>query len=351
MRSRQLVAYLQATARPAKLHTHTRPTPTHVNFHAAPTMTPTLTPTLTSTLPSPTFRLVCNQPASYCGFATRSPTLTSTLIPTMTPTMTPTFRLVCNQPASCCGFATRTALCFLCFPGSQTRPRELAGCKPARTWESAWKSSWKPAHPRWERRRSVLPNMPFRPAKQHISQAKAQPPAKRPMLSRQLVAYLQATARPAKLHTHTRPTPTCDDFHDDPTMTSTLIPTMTSTLPSPTFRLVCNQPASYCGFATRSPTLTSTLIPTMTPTMTLVCNQPASCCGFSTRAVLCFLCFPGSQTRPRELAGCKPARTWEKRGRNVETRSPTLASTFTHVNLHADFHLKPGRLSIKIVRT
>ncbi len=100
-----------------------------------PTMTPTMTPTLTSTLPSPTFRLVCNQPASCCGFATRSPTLTSTLIPTMTPTMTPTFRLVCNQPASCCGFATRAVLCFLCFPGSQTRPRELAGCKPARTWE------------------------------------------------------------------------------------------------------------------------------------------------------------------------------------------------------------------------
>ena len=150
MLSRQLVAYLQATARPAKLHTHTRPTPTCADFHAAPTMTSTLTPTLTSTL-----------------IPTMTPTLTSTL-------PSPTFRLVCNQPASCCGFATRAVLCFLCFPGSQTRPRELAGCKPARTWEKRGRhvgDTWKPAHPHWERRRSVLPNMPFRPAKQHISQA------------------------------------------------------------------------------------------------------------------------------------------------------------------------------------
>ena len=28
--------------------------------------------------------------------------------------------------------------CFVHFPGSQTRPRALAGCKPARTWMLAW---------------------------------------------------------------------------------------------------------------------------------------------------------------------------------------------------------------------
>ena len=52
-------------------------------------------------------------------------------------TSSPTFRRVCNPPVSCCGFATRHA-CFVRFPGSQTRPRMLAGCKPARTWMLAW---------------------------------------------------------------------------------------------------------------------------------------------------------------------------------------------------------------------
>ena len=53
------------------------------------------------------------------------------------PTSSLTFRRVCNPPVSFCGFATRHA-CFVRFPGSQTRPRMLAGCKPARTWMLAW---------------------------------------------------------------------------------------------------------------------------------------------------------------------------------------------------------------------
>ena len=32
--------------------------------------------------------------------------------------------------------------CFVHFPGSQTRPRALAGCKPARTWMLAWVFAW-----------------------------------------------------------------------------------------------------------------------------------------------------------------------------------------------------------------
>ena len=32
---------------------------------------------------------------------------------------------------------------FVRFPGSQTRPRELAGCKPARTWETRGSQRWR----------------------------------------------------------------------------------------------------------------------------------------------------------------------------------------------------------------
>ncbi len=119
------------------------------------------------------------------------------------PTSSLTFRRVCNPPVSFCGFATRHA-CFVRFPGSQTRPRMLAGCKPARTWMLAWLF--------------VLGVWVF-----------------------------------------------------------VWVGVFSSLTSSPTFRRVCNPPVSCCGFATRH---------------------------------ACFVRFPGSQTRPRMLAGCKPARTW-----------------------------------------
>ena len=77
----------------------------------------------------PTFRRFCNHvTASYFP-----------RIPHALPRLShdsATFWRVCNPPGFCSGFATRAWLvyCACYFPGSETRPQSLAGCKPSRTW-------------------------------------------------------------------------------------------------------------------------------------------------------------------------------------------------------------------------
>ena len=175
------------------------------------------------------------------------------------------------------------------------------------------------------------------------------------MLSRQLVAYLQATARPAKLHTHTRPTPTHVNFHDDfyadpHTDSHAALPHVQAGLqPACILLRVCN-PLTHVNFHADShadPHADSHVQAGLQPACILlrVCNPRCALFSLLPRVTDPATGAGGLQTRQNV------GETWEKRGRNVETRSPTLASTFTHVNLHVDFHVKPGRLSIKIART